>query len=433
VFVGDQRQHHAIEAGRPIYQMQHAGMAIAQLETIRRQRDPGLRQSVVHVSLGRISEALSVLDQRGDIREIKGAKERYAAIAAEFVTAHRLRERVLVVSPANEERRELNAAIRAALKQARLVSDEAAEQTILVGRDLTRQQRGRAHNYEVGNIIKFTRGSRRHALKKDTYATVENVDRDRHRLTVRTSEGRAVEYLPSRLTGIAVFRPEQRKFSLGDRVQFRAPDRALGVANGEFATVVAINSRRISLRMEDAREISAATEQLRHIDHGYASTSHSSQGVTVDRVIVNVDTTRSAQLVNRKQFYVSISHARQAASIYTDDRARLLQAVSRNREKSTALEVPRSKLSPEFKSVSDRILHNVNRVQEMRRWSIPRRGNSREFLLLCCFPPSLWPQKGDSREQQRSHGHFKQVGRACQESGGTYDCHVLTESDTNAS
>jgi type IV secretory pathway TrbD component len=54
-------------------------------------------------------------------------------------------------------------------------------------------------------------------------------------------------------------------------------------------------------------------------------------------------------------------------SIYTDDRARLLQTVSRNREKSTALEVLQSKLSPEFKSVSDRILHSVNRVQEMRR------------------------------------------------------------------
>jgi conjugative relaxase-like TrwC/TraI family protein len=367
VFVGDQRQHHAIEAGRPIYQMQRAGMAIARLETIRRQRDPGLRQSVVHVSSGRISEALTLLDQRGDIHEVKGAKERYAAIAAEFVTAHRLGEGVLVVSPANEERRELNGAIRAALKQASLVHDGVSEQTILVGRDLTRQQRGRAHNYEVGDIIKFTRGSQRHALEKDTYATVENVDRGRHRLTIRTSDGRTVEYFPSRLTGVALFRSEQRAFSPGDRIQFRAPDRTLGVANGEFATIVAINSLRTSLRMDDGREIGAAPERLRHIDHGYASTSHSSQGATVDRVIVNVDTSRSAQLVNRKQFYVSISRARHAASIYTDDRDRLRQTVSRNREKSTALEHLQPDLSPGFKSVSDRVLHIVNRDQGMRR------------------------------------------------------------------
>ncbi len=35
------------------------------------------------------------------------------------------------------------------------------------------------------------------------------------------------------------------------------------------------DSRRTSLRMDDGREISAAPERLRHIDHGYASTSHS--------------------------------------------------------------------------------------------------------------------------------------------------------------
>jgi len=47
--------------------------------------------------------------------------------------------------------------------------------------------------------------------------------------------------------------------------------------------------------------------QRRHVDHGYASTSHAAQGAAVDRVIVNVDSMRNAQLVNRMQFYMSIS------------------------------------------------------------------------------------------------------------------------------
>ena len=366
VFVGDQRQHHAIEAGRPIHQMQRAGMTVARLETIRRQRDPELRKSVMHASAGEVSEALRVLDQRGDIRQVENPSERYRAIAAEYVAAHRAGERVLVVCPANEERRELNAAIRAALKRTGGITEPEIEQTILVARDLTRQQRGRAHNYEIGDVIRFTRGSKRLGLEKDTYATVESVDRARHRLTVRTSDGRAVEYFPSRLTGVGLFRPERRAFSSGERIHFRAPDRTLGVANGEFATVMAIDSQRTTLRMDDGGEISAARERLRHIDHGYASTSHSSQGATVDRVIVNVDTTRSAQLVNRKQFYVSISRARHAVSIYTDDRERLRQTVSRNREKSTALERLQPNLSPAFKTVSDRVLHNINRAHGIR-------------------------------------------------------------------
>jgi len=47
IFVGDQRQHHAIEAGRPLHQMQQAGMRVARLDLIRRQRDPGLRKALI--------------------------------------------------------------------------------------------------------------------------------------------------------------------------------------------------------------------------------------------------------------------------------------------------------------------------------------------------------------------------------------------------
>ena len=47
IFVGDQRQHGAVEAGRPIAQLQQAGMETAQLDSIRRQRDPELRKAIV--------------------------------------------------------------------------------------------------------------------------------------------------------------------------------------------------------------------------------------------------------------------------------------------------------------------------------------------------------------------------------------------------
>ena len=139
-------------------------------------------------------------------------------------------------------------------------------------------------------------------------------------MVVRDERGKAVSYDPSRLSGVEVFHQERRVLGAGDRIQFRAPDRALGVANGEFATVIAIDDHKARLRIDNGREISAAIDRLKHIDYGYASTSHSSQGATVDRVIANIDTLRSAELVNRKQFYVSISRARHALTIYTDDR-----------------------------------------------------------------------------------------------------------------
>ena len=367
VFVGDQHQHHAIEAGRPIHQMQQAGMPVARLETIRRQRDPMLREAVELAAKGETDRALALLDKHHRICEIENPDVRYKSIAQEYVAAHAAGERVLVVSPANDERRQINSAIRELLKQRSHIAAEGKDQVIFVNRDLTAAQRQHPQSYEVGNVVRYRRGSRPLVLGKGAYARVESTNSDLNRITVRTEDGRAVEYNPARLTGVDLFREERRPIARGDRIQFRAPERAVGVANGEFATVVAIDDRKAALRMDDGRGVKAAVSRLRHIDYGYASTSHSSQGATVDRVIVNIDTARSTELVNRKQFYVSISRARHGVTIYTDDSSALRHAVGRTREKSIALERLNLNVGQDLKMVPEPQRQNIKPAYGIRR------------------------------------------------------------------
>jgi ATP-dependent exoDNAse (exonuclease V) alpha subunit len=130
-----------------------------------------------------------------------------------------------------------------------------------------------------------------------------------------------------------------------------APQRSLKVANGEFATITALDAAQATLRLDSKREISAPLAQLQHIDHGYASTSHAAQGATVDRVIVNVDTMRSDRLVNARQLYVSISRARLDVQLYTNDLQALHRSVARDPHKANALEVlkhrPTTNLCPQ--------------------------------------------------------------------------------------
>jgi ATP-dependent exoDNAse (exonuclease V) alpha subunit len=272
-----------------------------------------------------------------------------------------------VVSPANEERRQLNAVIRQALKERGLIDTPEVAHAILVNRDLTRSQRSHAQNYEVGNVVRFTRGSRRMEIEKGAYAVVERAGSDAGRLSVVLNEERRFDYSPKRLSGVEVFRAEQRQIAPGERIQFRAPERTLKFANGEFATIIALDERTARIRTEDGRVVDAHANCLRHIDYGYASTSHSSQGATVDRVIVNIDTMRSAELVNRKQFYVSISRARHGISVYTDDGERLSQVVNRSREKSTALERIAVNVNHSFKIIPERTLPVQNRSYGIRR------------------------------------------------------------------
>jgi len=338
VFVGDERQHHAIEAGRPLFQMRQAGMTTASLTVIRRQRDPELKRAVELAAAGKLAETIAALSDQRRIAQIAAPADRYRAIAEDYLRSHQAGQTTLVVSPAIEERAELNRVIRTLLVERGQVAREGVELLTLINLDLTRAQRAHARHYAAGDVIRFRRASAKLGIAAGGYATVEASDARRNLLRIRTASGTLAEYQPGRFRGVEVFRAEHRTLAAGDRIQFRAPDRLLGVANGEFATVVAIDGSQTRLRTDKGREIAVANARLRHIDYGYASTSHASQGATVDRVIVNVDAERSVRLVNRRQFYVSLSRARHDAKIYTDNAEALARAVAREQLKPTALE-----------------------------------------------------------------------------------------------
>jgi hypothetical protein len=127
---------------------------------------------------------------------------------------------------------------------------------------------------------------------------------------------------------------------VGDRIQFRAPLKAHQIPNGALGTIAALDddSGQVSIALDAGTSLSTPLSELRHIEYGYATTSHSSQGATIDRVLVNVDTEQSVALVNQQQFYVSISRARVDAQVFTNKQDELAQAVSRAWPKSTALD-----------------------------------------------------------------------------------------------
>ena len=86
----------------------------------------------------------------------------------------------------------------------------------------------------------------------------------------------------------------------------------------------------VGVKLDSGREVSFNLKENRHLDYGYAVTSHSSQGATADRVLVNVDTEEAhANLINSRLAYVAVSRARYDAQIYTNDAGNLGKALSR--------------------------------------------------------------------------------------------------------
>src|SRR6185437_13631774 len=79
-------------------------------------------------------------------------------------------------------------------------------------------------------------------------------------------------------------------------------------------------------------------KQMRHFDHGYAVTSHSSQGLTAERVLVNMDTNAHPELVSSRFAYVSVSRASHDAQIFTNNEAMLAEVLARDMTKASAID-----------------------------------------------------------------------------------------------
>src|SRR5205085_12576974 len=75
-----------------------------------------------------------------------------------------------------------------------------------------------------------------------------------------------------------------------------------------------------------------------HVTHGYYTTSHGSQGETVDRILI-AEGAESLPAASREQFYVSVSRGRTSASIYTDDKRVLLARIQDTSHRLSAVEL----------------------------------------------------------------------------------------------
>jgi ATP-dependent exoDNAse (exonuclease V) alpha subunit len=338
LFVGDVRQHEAVEAGRPYAQLQEAGMRTARLDEIIRQKDPALKEAVGQLARGEVREAIDNLNSQGRVHEIGDRQERIGEIAREYV---RSPEKTLVVSPDNESRRAINSEIhRAMQREGKVSTDEQRVHVLYARQDVAGADRQHAQNYEKGDVLRYSKGSKPLGIEPGEYARVSHVDRETNTLTVKRSSGEELSYDPRRLQGVTVYRDSERTFAEGDRVQMTAPYHEQRLANRELGTVERIDGDgNLKLKMDSGREIEFNARQHPHLDYGYAVTSHSSQGQTAERVLIHVDSAQAhGELLNSRMAYVSVSRAQFDVQMYTNDAKTLGQELSRDVSHPTAIQ-----------------------------------------------------------------------------------------------
>jgi len=339
IFIGDVRQHQGVEAGKPFEQLVNAGMKTARLDQIVRQKDPELLRAVEHLSRGEVAEGIGLLEQQGRVTEIVDPERRIAAIARNYADSP---HNTIIVSPDNASRRTINQVVRAELQARGIVKSENHSMRVLSPRsDMTGADRAWAARYEAGEVLHYQRGSNAIGIERHGYARVVASDPKSNLLTVEKPDGVQVTYDPSRLRGISAYREIKLEFAIGDRLQFTAPNKELGVANRDLGTIREIGeNHEIAVHMDGGKDRTVTFDpaEMRHFDHGYALTSHSAQGLTAERVLVHADTSVHPDLLNSRFGYVAVSRASNEATIFTDDATWLPTHLSVEVNKSAALD-----------------------------------------------------------------------------------------------
>jgi ATP-dependent exoDNAse (exonuclease V) alpha subunit len=354
LLVGDTRQHEAVDAGRPYAQLQEAGMRTARLTEILRQKDIGLRAAVEQLSMGDAEAAIETLSRQGRVHQFDDREERVQAIARAYVDRP---ENTLVISPDNNSRMSIAERIHAELQGTGKVSlDEHTTKVLSTRQDLTSEDRRWAHNYEVGDVLRYSKSSKAISVSARELVRVHATNEKENLITVRRDNGQLATYDPRRVQGVTAFREAERCFAEGDRIQFTTAFHPQRIANRELGTIREIDSiGNLKLQMDSGRMVGFNIRQHPHLDYGYAITSYSSQCETCDRVLIHVDSEHAHKgLINSRMAYVAVSRARNDVQIYTNDAESLGQELSRDVSHSSALErEPLSKMKCERSTGSE--------------------------------------------------------------------------------
>ena len=338
VLCGDYRQLQSVRPGAPFRLLQQAGMPTALMDEIVRQRDPVLRKAVRDALAGRPARALAYLGER--LEEVEPQALAARAARALLALPAQERARTLVVAPTHAQRRDIAAVVREGLVEEGVLHGPVLEVERLIDLHLSGAEKKRLGAYQPGDEVVFVQDLPRYRVLDGEACTVTGTEGARVRLRHPDASPRHIDPGGPIRHRIKLCESAPMEVRVGERIRWTHNDRRRGLLNGETATVVAIGPERVRLRTADGRALALAREdrQLRHMDHAYAATAHAAQGSTCERVIAVLESD-PMPLTNQLTFYVQISRARQAVTVFTDDRERLIETLEeQSGERRTAHE-----------------------------------------------------------------------------------------------
>ncbi|MFN0007207.1 MAG: MobF family relaxase [Planctomycetota bacterium] len=318
ILSGDRRQHGSVERGAALRLLEEeAGIVPAEIRDIQRQKGD-YREAVQALSEGKTETGFRQLDKLGWVKEVPSI-ERYQALARDYIDTVRAGRTALVVSPTHLEGEWITHDIRAQLKAARELGSHERTFQVLENANLTEAERRDTVNYSAGDVAVFHQNGK--GFTKSERVTVgDHAPPVDQAARFQVFHARNLAIAPGevlRITRNGTTADGKHRLNNGALVTVKSFDRS--------GNIVLTNGWKVA-------------KEFGFLTHGYVVTSHAAQGKTVDRVFIG-QSSDSLPASSREQFYVSVSRGRERATVYTDDKRALLEAVSRSDDRMAAIDL----------------------------------------------------------------------------------------------
>jgi len=340
ILSGDPRQHSAVDRGDAMRILKSVGMIPqASLETVYRQKQDAYKQAVTQISKGNISGGFKQLDAMNAIEEIDytGITQR---LTEDYLTVIDDKHSCLVVTPTRDQAQKVNESIRQGLKERKVLNKRDYTVTILQNRYLTNAQKSDTRVYAKGDIIQAHQNMK--GVKRGGKAKIDRIENGQ--IFIKTAQGTIETLDTARPHHFDVYRARDIALSKGDQIRITKnsfDENKKRINNGTVLTVKSVDKKgRIRAVKESANKSSSVTlpPDFGNLDYAYCSTSYSSQGKTVNQVLINQPSV-TFPASNQKQFYVAVSRGRDSVKIYTDDKDSLLKSIEKSGDRQAATEL----------------------------------------------------------------------------------------------
>ena len=357
VFLGDTKQFQSIAAGRMFHDLQSAIGTHAELTEVMRQKTPETRAVVSKLNAGKPEKAFNLLEKQGNLKKYKSRNDLQRATVQHYHNASiKGKKSTVVITSSNADRQVLNHKIKAALVQSGQVK-QGSHHTVLSPHNIPVIQAGLASSYRESQVVQANK-SIPGSLKAGQSGEIVGINHDQNTIIVQNGLKQNSIDIDKHYSQLSVFDKKTINLSQGDRIIFGKNDRKLNVKNGQIGKIRDIDSHgnvaarvgkkivKFSLLDQNQKQPGKPKYSYPHIDHGYAITTHKSQGATFNNVIWHAPSKGGKdRQINRRVAYVAATRARDKFTILTDDKKRLREAVSKDKSKASIAD-----FEQEFKS-----------------------------------------------------------------------------------